>query len=273
MNDNSGPNQNTNTNTNPGYRPNTTPGQTEDYTQLGGFLLVWYWCLMIFGVLLILASVIPTLVSLASLFFYGIVYFLGILLSLLASVVFAIFCIKAAGQLKARNPQFFDTYVTAQLVYLAVNIVANLLQISGPYGVGSFISVTIGSIIGLAIGLCLSIMYFSKSVRVGVYFGCRPLHYSRFWAWIKILPDFIISDSMPDPNNIPQMGSQPQPPPAQPHTPPPPASQYTAPQPQAAQPYAPPPPASQYTPPQSAQPHAQPQAPVPPQDTQPPQAP
>jgi predicted amidophosphoribosyltransferase len=41
-------------------------------------------------------------------------------------------------------------------------------------------------------------MYFSKSVRVNVYFSGRPLHSSQYWPWIKMLPSFIISESMPD---------------------------------------------------------------------------
>ena len=70
MNDNSNPNPNQypNQNSNPGYQPPPASNQPEDYTQFGGLLLLWYWGLIAGGVLIILAMVIPSLISVFSLF-------------------------------------------------------------------------------------------------------------------------------------------------------------------------------------------------------------
>ena len=187
---------------------NSNPNQ--NYTIFGGWLLVWYWCLIIGGILTLISMALPALLSIAASFVIGIVYATGILVSIGSVCVSAVFNVKAATEMKARNPQFFDTLLLGMFVSLGGGIISNLLMIRSAYGVGSFIGSTIGSIIGVAISLCLCIMYFSKSVRVNVYFGGRPLQNSQYWNWIKILPDFIISDTMPDPSKIQQMGSNPQ---------------------------------------------------------------
>ena len=184
--------------------------KNQDYTTFGGWLLLWYWCLIVGGILILLTMLIPALISIAASFLIGIVYAAGILVSIASVCVSAVLDIKAAIQMKARKTQFFDTLLLGMLVSLVGGILSNLLTIRGAYGVGRFIGSTIGSIIGVAIGLCLCVMYFSKSVRVNVYFSGRPLQDSRYWNWIKLLPQFIISDAMPDPSKMNQMGSRPQ---------------------------------------------------------------
>ena len=170
--------------------------QNQDYSVLGGWLLVWYWCLIAGGVLILLSMALPALISLAASFLIGIVYAVGILVSIASVCVSCLFNIKAAMQLKARNSQFFDTLLLGMLISLAGGIVSNLLTIRSAYGISSFIGSTIGSVVGVAISLCLCIMYFSKSVRVNTYFSGRPLHNSQYWNLIKLLPDFITSDTM-----------------------------------------------------------------------------
>jgi len=179
----------------------------QEYTNFGGWLLAWYWCLIVGGIILLLSMVLPALISIAASFLIGIVYAVGALVSIGSVCISAVFEIMAAMQLKARNPKFFDTFLLGMLISLGGGIISNLLMIRSAYGVGSFIGSTIGSVVGVAIGLCLCIMYFSKSVRVNVYFNGRPLQQSKYWNWIKILPSFIISDTMPDPSKIQQMGS------------------------------------------------------------------
>ena len=174
----------------------------QDYKVFGGLLLVWYWCLIIGGILALLTMVIPALLSIAVSFLIGIVYLVGILISIITVCISAAFYIKAAIQLKARNLQFFDTYVNGILITFAGAIASSLLTITSIAGIGNFIGSVVGSIFGLAIGLGLSIMYFSKSVRVNTYFGERPVQKSRYWNWIKLLPSFITSETMPDPNNL-----------------------------------------------------------------------
>ena len=170
--------------------------------------MVWYWVLIVGGILILLSMVIPALITIAASFLIGIVYAVGILVSIASVCVSAVLEIKTAIQLKARKSQFFDILLLAVVVSLVGGILSNLLTIRGVYGVGRFIGSTIGSIVGAAIGLCLCIMYFSKSVRVYVYFGNRPLQDSRYWNWIKLLPQFIISDAMPDPSKMNQMGNR-----------------------------------------------------------------
>ena len=181
--------------------------QNQDYTTFGGWLMVWYWCLIVGGILILLSMVIPALISIAVSFLIGIIYFAGVMVSIVSVCVSAVLDIKAAVQMKARNSQFFDTLLLGMLVSLGGGIISNLLMIRSTFGVGRFIGSTVGSIIGLAIGLCLCVMYFSKSVRVCTYFGGRPLQDSRYCNWIKLLPEFIISDAMPDPGKTHPPGS------------------------------------------------------------------
>lgn len=190
--------------------------QNQNYTNLGGVLLAWYWCLIVGGVLSLISMAIPALISIAASFIIGVVYAIGALVTIVTVCVSAVFNIKAAQQLKARNPQFFDTFVMGMFISIGGGIVANLLQIRGAYSISSFVTGTISSIIGVTISLCICVMYFSKSVRAKTYFGGYPLHNSQYWNWIKLLPDFIISDVMPDPSKMQQMGSSVQ----QPTTPP-----------------------------------------------------
>ena len=184
--------------------------QNQNYTTFGGWLMVWYWCLIVGGVLLLLTMIIPALISIVASFLIGIVYFAGVMVSIVAVCVSAVLDIKAATQMKARKPQFFDTLLLGMLISLGGGILSNLLMIRSTFGVGRFIGSTIGSVIGVAVGLCLCIMYFSKSVRVNTYFDGRPLRDSRYWNWIALLPEFIISDVMPDPGKMHQAGSRPQ---------------------------------------------------------------
>ena len=182
----------------------------QQYKVFGGWLLVCYWCLIIGGVLTLLTMALPALLVIAVSFLTGFVYAIGKLISIASTCVAAVFYIKSAMEMKARKPQFFDTFLYGAVISLGGGVLSGLLTIRSAYGIGSFIGTTIGSVIGLAIGLCLSVMYFSKSVRVNVYFEGRPLQKSRYWNWIKILPEFIISDAMPDPSKIQQLGSNPQ---------------------------------------------------------------
>jgi hypothetical protein len=184
---------------------------SQDYTVFGGWLLVFYWCAIISGALTLLLMGLPALIGItASFMIYGLVYGIGTSVLIVSICIAAAFFVKSAIEMKARKPQFFDTLMLALLINIGGGIVSGLLTIRSAYGIGSFISSTIGSIIGFAIGACLVIMYYSKSVRVKVYFSGRPVQSSRYWNWIKLLPPFIISESMPDPNKIQQMVNPPQ---------------------------------------------------------------
>ena len=181
-------------------RLNENQNLNQDYTRFGGWLLVWYWGLIVGGALVLLSMVLPALLSIVASFFVGIIYAVGVLISIVSICASAVFYIMAALQLKGRNSQFFDTFLFGMLISLGGSIISSLLMIRSVSGVGRFIFSTIGSVIGVALSLCLCIMYFSKSVRVNTFFGGRPLQSSRVWDWIKILPDFIISDTMPSPH-------------------------------------------------------------------------
>ena len=184
--------------------------QNQDYTIFGGWLLVWYWCLIVGGVLMLLGMVLPALFTIIASFTLGMVYAVGLLISIVAVCISAVLDINAALQMKARNPRFFDTLLFGMLVSVGGGIVSNLLMLRSFRGIGGFISSTLGSVIGLAIGVCLCVMYLSKSVRVHTYFGGRPVQSSQYWAWIRLLPEVILSDEMPDPSKMQQMGSKPQ---------------------------------------------------------------
>ena len=183
--------------------------QNQDYSVFGGWLLVWYWSLIAGGIIILLSMVLPALFSIAASILIGIVYLSGVLINIASVCVSAVFEIKAAMQMKAQNPQFFDTLVLGMLISLGGGIVSNFLRISSVFGIGSLLTSSVSSIIGTAVSLCLCIMYFSKSVRVKVYFSGRPLHSSRYWNWIKILPGSITSENMPDPSDFRQTGSPP----------------------------------------------------------------
>ena len=169
-----------------------------DYDSFGGWLMVWYWCLIVGGAMMILFTGLPALIWFFGSFVNGFMFAVGTLVSLASVVASAVFDIKAALQLKARNPKFFDTFLHGVLISIGGTILSSLFQINGIAGVGSFIGSTIASLFGLAISLCLCLMYFSKSVRVLTYFGGRPVQRSRYWHLIKLLPPFVISDTMPD---------------------------------------------------------------------------
>ena len=175
--------------------------QGKNYVEFGGWLLVWYWCLIIGGIIVLLSMVIPALISIAASLLIGVLYTLGVLVSVVSVCVTAIFEIKSAVQMKARNTQFFDTLLLGTLITLAGGIVSSLLMIRGVGGVIGFISSTIGSIIGFAVGMGLCIMYFSKSERAYVYFNGRPLHNSKYWNLIQRLPAFIIAEPVPNSGN------------------------------------------------------------------------
>jgi len=150
---------------------------------------------------MLVSMVVPAVISIAASFAIGALYAIGALISIVAVCLAAVFEIKAAIQMKARETKFFDTFMLGVLISFGGGILANILMISSVYSVGTFISSTISSIIGTAISLCLCIMYFSKSVRVKTYFGCRPLQSSQYWNFIKVLPDFIIADTASESSN------------------------------------------------------------------------
>ena len=180
----------------------------QDYNVFGGWLLVWYVLLIVGSILNFLGSGLVGLIAIGTSFIFGPLFGIGSLISIGSTIAFAIFAIMTATQMKARNRQFFDNFIMGFLIITVGNILSSLLQIRTAFGVGNFIGTLIGILIGAAIGLGLYIMYLSKSERVKVYFGGRPLESSRYWGWIRLLPNFIISEEVPDPNRMQQMGSQ-----------------------------------------------------------------
>jgi hypothetical protein len=173
-----------------------------EYKRLGGILLAFYWCSIIGGGLYLLVMALPALIGITLSFLLGPLYGFGIIVRIGATLVSVIFLIRSAMQLKARNPQCFDTFIQSFIILLCGEVLSDLLTIRGAYGIGGFISSTIFNLIFFALAVCINIMYYSKSVRVKVYFDCRPVHISRYWNWIKLLPEFITSDSMPDPSKF-----------------------------------------------------------------------
>ena len=166
--------------------------ENQDYTVFGGWLLVWYWSLLIGGILMLIMMVLPALLTIATSFLIGFIYALGILVSIASACISALFDIQAALQLKARNPKFFDTLVMGSLISFGGGIVSDILKIRRFSGIFRVLSSTVGSAVGVAISLCICIMYFSKSVRVQTYFEGRPLEESQYWTWIQMLPSSII---------------------------------------------------------------------------------
>ena len=179
----------------------------QDYTAFGGWLLVFFWCSIIGGALTFLTMALPALIGIALSFLAGPIYGVGVLVSICSICIAAVFFIKSAMEMKARKQQFFDTLVLGLLINVCGGILSSLFTSMSVFGIGRFITSTISSIIGFAIGVCLYIMYFSKSVRVKVYFNSRPTQSSRYWNWIKLLPGFIIDETMPDPSKMQNMGS------------------------------------------------------------------
>ena len=178
---------------------NENPNQ--DYTILGGWLLVWYWCLMVGAILILVSMALPALFSISASNYFG-KFVAGMLVSIAAACVYAVFNIKAAMELKARKPQFFDTIVLGMLILLGGGIISKFIMLRSAFGVTGLIGSTLLNVIGMAIGLGLCIMYLSKSARVNTYFGERPLKTSQHWHWIRMLPDFIISDAAFDPSKL-----------------------------------------------------------------------
>jgi len=184
-----------------------TASGNQDYKNFGGWLLVWYWLLIIGGILGIITTAwvglyglyasyqLRYLYAYSSLYSsrigigFGPAYIIGILVRIATWAIAAVFWIRSARQMKARQPRFFDTFMLGTLIFLGGSIVSSLF-----YGVVSFISSLFLGVIFTAIGLGLVIMYFSKSVRVKVYFSGRPLHKSKWWDRIKKLPEFIIGE-------------------------------------------------------------------------------
>ena len=172
----------------------------DHFKTFGGWLLVFYWFSIVGGALTLLTMALPSLIGITASFMYiGAIYGVGVLVNVVSTAASSVFYIKSAIEMKARKPQFFDTLVLALLVMVFGGIISDLLTIRSARGIGGFVSFTIFTLILLAICLCIYIMYFSKSVRVKVYFEGRPLHNSKYWIWIKLLPAFIISESMPEP--------------------------------------------------------------------------
>ena len=189
---------------------NSNLNQNQDYTVFGGWLLVWYWCLIAGGILTLAVMALPALFSIVASLLRGPLYLIGVLVSIAATGVSVALNIKAAMQMKARNAQFFDTLVLSMLVSVGGSIVSSLLT----KGIVGLITGVIGGAIGFAIGMCLCVMYFSKSVRVNTYFGGRPLKQSKYWEYIQKLPDDIIADPVQNSTNTQQASeapSQPEP--------------------------------------------------------------
>jgi len=159
---------------------------------------------------MLLGSVLPALIGLAASFLFGPMRAIGMLVNLGADCIVAVLFIKSARELKARKPQFFDTLVLALVINVVGYILYSLFNLRGVSGVIGLITSTIVLSIALAISLCIYIMYYSKSVRVKVYFDGRPVHNSKYWNWIKLLPAFIISETATGPNNTQQTGGAPQ---------------------------------------------------------------
>jgi len=179
--------------------------QNRDYKTFGGWLLVFYWCAIIGGILWVVTSlagllaVISTRTAYAGVYSilgrygyggYTSRYFISALVNIASAGIASLLFIRSVIQMKARDSRFFDTLTLGMLISCGGSVVASLLS----SGVTGFISSIIFTAIGFAIGMALTIMYFQRSVRVKVYFGGRPLHDSKYWDKIARLPDFIISE-------------------------------------------------------------------------------
>ncbi|MCL1914729.1 MAG: hypothetical protein FWG10_12850 [Eubacteriaceae bacterium] len=168
--------------------------QSQDYSVLGGWLLVWYYGLFAGGVLTLVFVGLPALLAVLGSFAIGIFYAVGTIVSIASSCLAALLDIRAAKLLKERDPKFFDMLVNAQVITVGGGVVASFLQMLSRGRFFSFISSTLSSALGLVVGISLTVMYLSKSVRVNTYFGGRPVRDSAYWSLISMLPDFIISE-------------------------------------------------------------------------------
>ena len=145
---------------------------------------------------MILTGVLSTVRVLPYLLVGGILYIFAVLVEAAAFIGSGVLAMMSAKQLKEVNPQFFDTYVLGMLLLAACNIVASLFLTLSLWGTGNLISTIIWQAVSIIIGFCLAVMYFSKSERVRVYFGERPLPKSKFWSTIQQLPTFL-TDATP----------------------------------------------------------------------------
>lgn len=164
-----------------------------DYKVFGGWLQVFYIGGLVSSILVLLTSLFSFIGSIAILFFsfrYGI----SQIVSLVGTVAGAVIMFRAISQMKNGNYAFYDTYVLYYLVLAGTNIISDVINLS--------VSGIVISVLSAAIGLCLYTMYFSKSVRCGVYYdGKRPVNNSRYSNILRQLPAFIISDEPIGGNN------------------------------------------------------------------------
>lgn len=167
-----------------------------EYGKLDGFLSVIYWLSLIGGGLMILTGLISTLRVLPYLLVGGVFYIFAVLAEVAAFVGSGVLYLMSAKQLKEVNPQFFDTYVVGVLLMAACTIVSSIFLTISWWGTGNLISTIIWQVISLVVSFSLAVMYLSKSERVRVYFGERPLPKSKFWSTIQQLPTFL-TDATP----------------------------------------------------------------------------
>ncbi len=167
-----------------------------EYGRLDGFLSVIYWLSIVGGGLLILIGALAVLGAVPFLLVGGIMYVVGILVDAAALIGGGVLYFMAAKQLKEVNPQFFDTYVLTMLLIAGGSVLSSVFLTLSWWGTGNLISTIIWQAISLVVSFCLSVMYLSKSERVRVFFGDRPLPQSKYWSIIQQLPTFL-TDATP----------------------------------------------------------------------------
>ena len=166
-----------------------------EYGKLEGFLLVIYWCCIVGGALLIASAWFGLIGALGMLFSFDIFGMLSVLANTAASVIGGLLFILAADKLKKVSFDFYDTYLTGQIILTAASIASEVFSILSFWLTSHLLRTTFTQILSLALGVCLSVMYLSKSERVKAYFGERPLPHSKYWAYLQQLPPFITSEA------------------------------------------------------------------------------
>ena len=174
-----------------------------EYGKLEGALLFIYWCCIGGGALLIVCAGLSLIPALGTLFLtFSIFGVLSILAYTVAFGVGGLLFILAGNKLKKGSFDFYDTYLTGQIILVIGSIASEIFAIFSYVMDSSLITTTFSQILSLVICVCISVMYLSKSERVKAYFGERPLPHSKYWGYIQQLPPALTSEAPIDMGDI-----------------------------------------------------------------------
>jgi len=157
----------------PQVQPNYVSGnQPHPYRRLGGFL-AWIAYGQPIGAVILILSEFAGLAFLFRLFsdrgfdlsILGGAFVLPLLITLGLYVFYLIFAFRFCSMIRNRNSRFFRLFENTMIFFFVLNVI---VVIASPWhGIADIIGYTIGVVIVFV----LWALYFSKSVRVHIYFG------------------------------------------------------------------------------------------------------